>query len=158
LDFEIQHLEQRWASLFRGRLPIVRDGEVTEQDLKTKSLVLWGTPQTNKVMRRAVGGHGTHVVPLKWKDGRVAIDGAVYQGSQLVPALVYPSPWASNRYVLINSGPTFREAHDRTNSLQNPKLPDWAVIDIRIPSSDTAPGRIVDAGFFDEFWRMRPSQ
>jgi hypothetical protein len=68
--------------------------------------------------------------------------------------MVYPSPWASNRYILINSGPTFREAHDRTNSLQNPKLPDWAVIDISIPPSDSAPGRIVDAGFFDESWRV----
>jgi hypothetical protein len=55
--------------------------------------------------------------------------------------------------VLINSGPTFREGHDRTNSLQNPKLPDWAIIDIRTPSSDTAPGRIANAGFFNEFWR-----
>jgi hypothetical protein len=69
--------------------------------------------------------------------------------------MVYPSPWAKERYVLINSGPTFREGHDRTNSLQNPKLPDWAVIDIRTPPSDTAPGRITDAGFFDEFWRRK---
>jgi len=154
LEFEIQHLKERWPALFRGELPIVRDVDVTEEDLKTKSILVWGTPETNSLLRQAVMGDGAHTVPLKWKSGRVEIDGKVHEGRQLVPAMVYPSPWASNRYILINSGPTFREAHDRTNSLQNPKLPDWAVIDISIPPSDSAPGRIVDAGFFDESWRV----
>jgi len=155
LDFEIQHLKDRWPALFRGELPVKRAAEVTREDMESKSLILWGTPETNKVMLDALAGGGAHSVPLKWHDNVIDIDGSVHRGRHLVPAMVYPSPWAKERYVLINSGPTFREGHDRTNSLQNPKLPDWAVIDIRTPPSDTAPGRITDAGFFDEFWRRK---
>ena len=59
--------------------------------------------------------------------------------------------------MVINSGLTFREAHDKTNSLQNPKLPDWAVIDLNQPKTSQAPGGIADAGFFGEAWEWKPA-
>jgi hypothetical protein len=59
--------------------------------------------------------------------------------------------------VVINSGLTFREAHDRTNSLQNPKLPDWAILDITQPPNDETAGRVVEADFFDEHWKVKTS-
>ena len=71
-----------------------------------------------------------------------------------VVAMIHPSPFTANRYVVFNSGPTFREAHDRTNSLQNPKLPDWAVIDLTQEPNASSPGRITAAGFFDEQWEF----
>jgi predicted esterase len=155
LTFEIEHLKRRWPALFRGELPIKSADAVTAEDLSTKSLVLWGTPESNEIMRRAMTSGESHSVPLKWKGSQIELDGRSYSGDHLVPAMVYPSPWSSDRYVLINSGPTFREGHDRTNSLQNPKLPDWAVFDIRTPPSQTAAAGVVDAGFFDESWRMQ---
>ena len=69
--------------------------------------------------------------------------------------LIYPNPLNPTKYVVINSGPTFREGHDRTNSLQNPKLPDWAVIDLSQPPDELAPGRIAAADFFDEDWQLQ---
>jgi hypothetical protein len=54
---------------------------------------------------------------------------------------------------VFNSGPTFRESHDRTNSLQNPKLPDWAVIDVSVPPDGNLPGKVAAAGFFNEEWK-----
>ena len=71
--------------------------------------------------------------------------------------MIYPNPLNSDRYVVINSGLTFRENHDRTNSLQNPKLPDWAVLDLSTPPDGTAAGKVVDAGFFDESWTIKAS-
>ena len=59
--------------------------------------------------------------------------------------------------VVINSGLTFREAHDRTNSLQNPKLPDWAILDITQPPNDETAGKVVEADFFDEHWKVKTS-
>ncbi len=56
--------------------------------------------------------------------------------------------------MVINSGLTFREASDRTNSLQNPKLPDWAVIDLAKDPDGEAPGGIAAAGFFTESWEL----
>ena len=70
----------------------------------------------------------------------------------IYPNLLMKTP---SRYVVLNSGMTFREGHDRTNSLQNPKLPDWAIIDITFPPDRLKPGRIVDSNFFDESWRLK---
>jgi hypothetical protein len=69
--------------------------------------------------------------------------------------MIYPNPQASTYYLVINSGPTFREAHDRTNSLQNPKLPDWAIVDITTPPDAEKPGKIMAAAFFDEAWKVK---
>ena len=33
------------------------------------------------------------------------------------------------------------------------KLPDWAVVDTTVAADEKAPGRIVEAGFFDEQWK-----
>lgn len=154
LEFEVQHLRDRWPALFRGELPVKSAAQLSKDDLRTKSLVLWGTPATNAVIRRAVS-EAEGNIPLAWTEAGFSIDGQPFEGDHLMPTLIYPSPWAAGRYVVLNSGPTFREGHDRTNSLQNPKLPDWAVIDIRRSPSATAPGGIHDAGFFDEHWRRK---
>jgi hypothetical protein len=69
--------------------------------------------------------------------------------------LVYPNPLNPDRYVVINSGPTHREGHDRTNSLQNPKLLDWAIIDMsQLPDRESA-GKLLGTGLFDESWQLR---
>jgi hypothetical protein len=68
--------------------------------------------------------------------------------------MIYPNPLNPNRYIVINSDFTFREAHYLTNSQQTPKLPDWAVIDLTTPPGPRAPGRVAAAGFFGERWEM----
>ena len=72
--------------------------------------------------------------------------------------MIYPNPLNPEKYIVINSGPTFREAHDRTNSLQNPKLPDWAVLDVSTAPNGDSAGKVLQAGFFDEYWQLKPSQ
>jgi predicted esterase len=57
-------------------------------------------------------------------------------------------------YIVLNSGPTFRDEHDRNNANQTPKLPDWAIIDVTTPPDGKAPGKVVTAGFFDHEWKF----
>ena len=54
---------------------------------------------------------------------------------------------------MLNSGITFRADGYGNNALQTPKLPDWSIVDLRMPPGPRWPGKIVDAGFFDEQWR-----
>jgi hypothetical protein len=53
---------------------------------------------------------------------------------------------------VLNSGIDFRAEADGTNSLRVPKLPGYAIVDLREPPGSRWPGKIVDAGFFDETW------
>lgn len=57
--------------------------------------------------------------------------------------------------VAKQKGVTSREGHDHNNSLQNPHLPDWAVVDITTPPSRLAPGKIAAADFFNESWQLK---
>jgi len=83
-----------------------------------------------------------------------------FAAARHVPVLIQPNPLAPpsaaapGRYVVLNSGITFREEDDKSNALQNARLPDWAVIDLLTPPDGLAPGRIVAAEFFDEAWQV----
>jgi hypothetical protein len=140
----------------RGELLEIRDIDFLESNnpMKFGNLVLWGDADSNQVIRHYQEKYGDRL-PLKWHDGKCILGTATFDGDRFVPAAIYPSPEHIGGYVVYNSGLTFREGHDRTNSLQNPKLPDWAIIDIKEPPDAFSPGRIHDAGFFDEEWKLK---
>jgi hypothetical protein len=94
-------------------------------------------------------------IPIHWDDEMIRIGNHAWPSDHHRLLLIYPNPGNPNRYIVLNSGPTFREAHDRTNSLQNPKLGDWAVIDTRTPPNAEAAGKVVASGFFDEQWQVK---
>ena len=50
---------------------------------------------------------------------------------------------------------TYREYAYLNNARQVPKLPDWAIVDLWVPPNSLWPGRIAEAGFFDERWRLK---
>jgi len=152
---EAAHFLVRWRSLMRGDAIVRKASEVTAQDLKECHLVLWGTPTSNSLIAKAMAGSSLHDV-LVWNDRVVKIGSQEAPAAQSVPVLCYPNPMSPGRYVILNSGLTFREAHDRTNSLQNPKLPDWAILDISEPPNAESAGRVVAADFFDNQWRAMP--
>ena len=140
----MQHQLRRWRELMRGEIRVVKDTELTQQDKAGANLILWGNADSNTLIRQWIK--------------KFAV--AVPSGDQVLVG-IYPkqllNPAADAKltgYVVFNSGLTFREGHDKTNSQQTPKLPDWAVIDISVPPSDTAPGKIVSAGFFDKDWKF----
>jgi hypothetical protein len=91
---------------------------------------------------------------VTWTDRLLKIGDQQAPVDSNVPSFCYPNPFNSNRYLIVNSGLTFREAHDKTNSLQNPKLPDWAILDISQPPTQEAAGKIVAADFFDRQWKV----
>jgi predicted esterase len=137
VNFELQHLEDRWRALFRGDPRVKKDTEVTGEDIAKYHLVCFGDAESNKVIAQLADK-----LPMKVREG------------ERVNLMICPNPLNPRKYVVLNSGPTFRESHDRTNSLQNPKLGDWAVIDITTPPNDEKPGMVIDCGFFDEQWKL----
>ena len=94
-------------------------------------------------------------LPVKWVAAGVTVGTRKFAGPSMVPVCIYPNPLNPERYAVLNSGLTFREAHSKTNSLQNPHLPDWAVIDAATSPDDRLPGRVADAGFFGERWEVK---
>src|SRR5690606_32887779 len=127
-----------------------QDKDVTKEDLEKYHVILWGDPNSNLVTRQIADK-----LPLQWTAEKVQAGEQSFDAATHMPLLIYPNPLSPAKYVVLNSGPTHREGHDRTNSLQNPKLPDWAVIDLTTLPNDTAPGKVVAADFFDEAWQLK---
>jgi pimeloyl-ACP methyl ester carboxylesterase len=146
---EMAHAVTHWRKQFRGEARVKDDNNVTESDIAAHNLVLWGDPQSNKVLEKIAGR-----LPIRWDAKGVALEANVYDAGRHVPVLIYPNPLNPKRYVVLNSGFTFREYDYLNNARQVPKLPDFAVIDVSVPATTQAPGGVVAAGFFDERWQL----
>jgi hypothetical protein len=149
---ELENFIDRWKGLFRGEPRIKLDHEVTAEDIQKFHLVVWGDAQSNLLLKRILGTSST--LPFDWNTSSLKVGQHDFAAQEHVLMLIYPNPLAANRYLVVNSGPTFRQAHDRTNSLQNPHLPDWTVISLDEPPTAAQAGRVVKAGFFDDSWRL----
>ena len=149
---ESRHFWSRWDLLMRGEARTQAVSKLAENDgddlSKTDNLVLFGTPKSNPLIAQVLDK-----LPIKWTDKTVGMGDLEFDATKVVPVLIYPNPLNPAKYVVINSGLTFREAHDKTNSQQNPKLPDWAFVDVTQPPTDELPGKVLTAGFFDEEWK-----
>ena len=140
----------RWRTLFRGDAKVKKASAVTREDRQTYNLILWGDPASNKIIAESLT-----LLPIQWTKDTLAARGKTYLSTGHLPVLIYPSSGPALRYIVLNSGPTFREAHSKTNSQQNPKLPDWAILDITSPPTPEAAGKVLDAGFFNEAWEWK---
>jgi hypothetical protein len=146
---EMTHAIEHWRRQFRGEPRVKTDSEITESDIATHNLVLWGDPGSNSLLARIADR-----LPLKWGKDHVQLGTERFEATHDVPILIYPNPLNPARYVVLNSGFTFREYDYLNNARQTPKLPDFAIVDIETPVSSRSPGRIVKAGFFDERWEL----
>lgn len=145
---EMRHALEHWRRQFRGEARVKDDTAVTEADIAAHNLVLWGDPQSNRLLAKII-----EKLPLKWTPDAVTLGGATCSAAEHAPVLIYPNPLNPKRYVVLNSGFTYREYDYLNNARQVPKLPDWAVVDTKVAPSSRAPGRIAAAGFFDEEWK-----
>ena len=147
---EMNHAIDHWRRQFRGEVRVKNDTEITAYDIASNNLVLWGDPSSNKLLARIA-----NQLPIRWDAQGVHTPQADYPRDRYVPVLIYPNPLNPKRYVVLNSGFTFREYDYLNNARQVPKLPDWAIVDITLPVSSRAPGGIVNAGFFGEQWEFQ---
>ena len=117
--------------------------------------MLWAPLNSTDEFRRS--GYWAKIadrLPIRWDGQKVQVGGKSYPAAVHVPALIYPNPLNPGRYVVLNSGFTFREYDYLNNARQVPKLPDYGVVDVDVPVSSRAPGGIVTAGFFGEQWEL----
>ena len=139
---------REWRRQFRGDARVKKDSEVTDADIAAHNLVLWGDPSSNSVMAKVMSG-----LPVQWTADSLTVKGQKYNAATNYPAMIYPNPLNDKKYVVLNSGFTFREFDNLNNARQISKLPDWAVIDVTTPANGRYPGKVAGAGFFDERWQ-----
>jgi hypothetical protein len=147
-DASLRRFADEWRQFFRGECPVKDDKDVTEADLKGKSLILFGDPGSNSWIARV-----NPALPLRWSQKELQVGDQAFDASLYAPALIQPNPLSPKQYAVINSGHTFRPRE--INYLFFPRLGDWAVLYVGgQPSGDGVAEEVVRAGFCDEQWRI----
>ena len=141
---------EHWRRHYRGDARQKSDQEVSEADIRDHNLVLWGDPSSNQLIAKLAPS-----LPIRWEKNRIVVGNETFATDTHAPTLIFPNPLNPTRYVVMNSGFTFRDYDYLNNARQTPKLPDWAIIDLRQAPNARTPGGISAAGFFGERWELR---
>lgn len=147
---ELKHTIGQWRKQFRGDAIVKNDSEISDEDIASSNLILFGDPASNSLLARIIDR-----LPIAWDDQSLQVGRKSFDAAHHAPVLIYPNPLNPDRYVVLNSGFTYREFAYLNNARQVPKLPDWAVIDLRTPADSLWPGKVVAADFFDENWKVK---
>ena len=148
MDRAIEH----WRRHFRGVARVKDDTDLTPADIAGANLVLWGDPASNSVLKQIAAK-----LPIRWTAQEIAAGDDKFPADAHALVAIYPNPLNPSRYVVLNSGFTFRDYAYLNNARQVPMLPDWAIVDLRTPPGNVWPGKIAAADFFDERWRLKVS-
>ena len=125
---------------------------LTEDQIATCNLICFGDLSSNRYLFSVA-----EALPIKWTRESLTIAGKDYDPVKHAPVMCLPNPRNPSRYLVINSGMTFREFSNVSNSRQIAMLPDWAVLDVSSKDTSIFAGNVVDQGFFDENWKMPSS-
>jgi hypothetical protein len=145
---EFARAKREWRRHFRGDVVERLPENVSADDIATKHLVLFGTPESNPLVAKVLPG-----LPVKQGGEAWSIGTARSAVGSSLPVLVYPNPLNPERYVVWNSGFTYREYAYLNNARQIPMLPDWALVSTVEGRDSQLPGTILAEGFFDERWQ-----
>ncbi|MCH9655348.1 MAG: hypothetical protein K0U86_21905 [Planctomycetes bacterium] len=147
---EMKHAIVHWRQQFRGDARVMKDSNITDKEIASSNLVLWGDPESNTLIKKIVGK-----LPITWNRDEIIVGEQRFSAAHHAPILIFPNPLNPKKYVVLNSGFTYREYAYLNNARQVPMLPDWAIIDLRTPAGSQYPGKVVDANFFDENWQLK---
>lgn len=134
--------------------PIVRDVDVTDEMLRTKTLVLLGPPQSNSILQRF-----NDRLPIQFRGAGIQVGDTHYSGPEVGTVFVAPNPDAPDHSLLVIAGNT---PFGTWRSIFLPDLlPDYVVFNEAIADArDTfalggTGASYLTAGFFDMEFRLR---
>jgi len=150
----LQEFAAAWDRYFRGKIPMGQTIEIQPTSVvdfkNAPHVILFGDPLSNPQIAKVLPK-----LPIKWTKEKLNVNGVQYDSRTHLPVLIYPHPDYDNRYLVLNSGHTFKEADLKgTNALLYPRLGDWAVIKPTPTAKDPAAYEVVAAGLFDENWQF----
>ena len=139
-----------WEMQFRGKPKVVKDIDLSANEIESNNLILWGDFKSNSIIAKII-----NQLPLIWNHESIKLGQTKAPSNTHIPILIYPNPLNQRKYIVLNSGFTFSRFGHMSNATQTPKLPDWALADMFKPYNAGNSECIKAAGFFDEQWQPK---
>ena len=121
-------------------LPVVKDTDLTDDDLAANNLILYGTPATNAVLSRLADQ-----LPIAFDGKSIHLSDKTYTANCAAAFAVFPHPLNPDRAVAVHGGVT-PDAICFGSHLDMNLLPDYLVY---------ARGELLDWGFWGNDWRSQ---
>lgn len=146
----LERFSNEFDHRLRGRVPTVEDHQLTDDQIQSKHLILFGDPGSNSVLAKVIDR-----LPIKWTRDQIEFNGQSYSTSNHAVALIFPNPLNPRKYVVINSGHTFHESEfQKSNANLYPYLGDFGVIQFEPHSTSGYQESILSSDLFDAHWRF----
>lgn len=143
------HEFDKWM---RGKIPVVKDEDVSEELLEEKNLILFGDPGSNTFLAKILPK-----LPVDWTQEKLTIGGKSYDPKTHGLAMIYPNPLNPYRYIVINSGHTFHEEQFKASNAQLfPRLGDVAVLRFEKNDQGGYDETVEWAALFHSGWLLPP--
>ena len=97
-------LQKRWLRNERGSLPVKDDRDVTEQDVQSYNLVLFGDPGSNRFLARLLPK--MEELGVQWTRDSIRFGSKTFHAATHAPVLIHPNPESPDRYVVVNAIPS----------------------------------------------------
>ncbi len=120
-------------------LLVLADNELSEELLRERSLLLYGTPSSNAILKRFEGR-----IPIAFEKGMLRLAGKTYKAERAAAIAVFPHPENSRRYVAVHGGVS-PDAITWGSHLDMMLLPDYLIY---------SGGELLDWGFWDNDWKV----
>src|SRR5262249_14382146 len=103
VDAEMKHAIEHWRRQVRGEPRVKKDTEITKEDLAA-NLILWGDPSSNALIAKVKKS-----LPVRWEEKAIWVHDRSFFAGTHVPVMIFYNPIGGGKYIVLNSGFTFRE-------------------------------------------------
>jgi len=157
IEERARDLQDVWMAWQYQPLRLKQDVQVSADDERAYSLILLGGADANAVTRRF-----SKRLPMSVSRNSLEVDDKRWQVADAVLQMIYPSPAAENRYVLVVAATSATGMHFWKPEFVEPSIgigfvgSDWTIRDGRRPPSEASVDPIdrdVASGVFDVTWR-----
>jgi len=148
-----------------GNIGSVSVGSVTPEMISDDNMILFGTADTNELMRQAMFDTTLPFnVPVTVTDESITIGGRIYSTADFGIFMIYPNPLNPSKYIVISEGTLFDSNLGWQLETMPWAWPDFVVFDKTliydpltmedVQGYPFLPDFFVEAGFFDVNWQL----
>ncbi len=141
---ELNRFSAMFSRDYCGNVRQKADSDITDADIASSNLVLFGDPGSNKFLAKIASQ-----LPIKWTKDNIIVGDKTYSAADHVPVLIYPNPLNPKHYIVLNTGliagggPNAQQGYGDFAILEVTKQPDGKISD-----------KVAQDGLFDESWKL----
>ena len=161
VEWTFKRFEAEFDKWMRAKLPVVTDGELTDEQMHGNNLILFGDADSNSMIEKVMP-----FLPVKWTNEEIQVGDRTFSRADHRVSLIYPNVLNQMHrrrtgstdplhYVVLNSGHTFHEPDFKaSNSWLFPRLGDIAVQKVIRNEDGSFSEEVVWAANFNSRWKL----